>query len=143
VDARVLKLFVDYYYNNDMNSEVFLRNMNNMCGDKELFNNLKKLYPKSKKHLLDDACSDVVETNVEFVNPILKTPSPGIQTGRRTRRKSKKRTMADEIHIVNAIERENPLPLWAQVGDTRERGIRQTKRWHVGGKKDNKKRKHK
>jgi len=143
VDARVLKLFVDYYYNNDMNSEVFLRNMNNMCGDKELFNNLKKLYPKSKKHLLDDACSDVVETNVEFVNPILKTPSPGIQTGRRTRRKSKKRTMADEIHIVNAIERENPLPLWAQVGDTRERGILQTKRWRVGGKKDNKTRKHK
>jgi hypothetical protein len=79
-----------------------------------------------------------VETHVELVNPVLKTPSPGIQTARRTSSKRKERTKADEIPIVNAIERENPLPLWAQVGDTRERGIRQTKRWRVGGKKTRK-----
>jgi ankyrin repeat protein len=138
VDARILKLFIDYYYNNDMNSHVFLRNINNICSDEKLFKELKKLYPKSKKHLLDDACSDVVETHVELVNPVLKTPSPGIQTARRTSSKRKAITKADEIPIVNAIERENPLPLWAQVGDTRERGIRQTKRWRVGGKKTRK-----
>lgn len=138
VDARILKLFVDYYYNNDMNSEVFLRNINNICSDEKLFKELKKLYPKSKKHLLDDACSDVVETHVELVNPVLKTPSPEIQTARRTSSKRKERTNADEIPIFNAIERENPLPLWAQVSDTRERGVRQTKRWRVGGKKTRK-----
>jgi len=139
VDARILKLFTDYYYNNNINSQVFLRNMNNICGDEDLFNELKKLYPKSKKHLLDDACGDLVETHVELVNPVLKTPSPEIQTARRTSSKHRERVKAEEIPIVNAIERENPLPLWAQVGDTRERGIRQTKRWRAGGKRKNKK----
>jgi ankyrin repeat protein len=139
VDARILKLFTDYYYTNDINSQVFLRNMNNICGDEDLFNELKNLYPKSDKHILDDACGDLVETHVELVNPVLKTPSPEIQTARRTSSKRRERVKAEEIPIVNAIERENPLPLWAQVGDTRERGIRQTKRWRAGGKRKNKK----
>jgi ankyrin repeat protein len=143
VDVRIIKLFIDYYYKNNKQSRVFHRNIPIICNNAELFEGLKKLFPESKQELLDNACQDIVETNAVLTVPLVQTPSPGIQTGRRTRRKSKKRTMADEIHIVNAIERENPLPLWAQVGDTRERGIRQTKRWRVGGKKDNKTRKHK
>jgi len=141
VDARILKLFVDYYYNNDISSPVFLRNIDKICSDEKLFKELKKLYPKSKKQILDDACDDIVETHVEFTNPALKTASPEIQTGKRIRssRSDKKLESAKEIHFVNAIERENPLPLWAQVGDTRDRGIRQTKRWRIGGKRKNKK----
>jgi len=127
IDIRILKLFIDYYYKNNPNSDVFLRNIPYMCNEPELFNALKNLYPESKRELLDNACNDVVGAEAGLVHPIIRTPSPGIQTAKRTTSKRKESAVADEIPIVNALTPVSPLPLWAQVDDPHEIGIRQPK----------------
>lgn len=145
IDVRVLKLFIDYYYKNNPGSKVFLRNIPLMCEQKELFSALKKLFPESVKHLLDSACEDVVTAPALLVNQVEQPPSPempkGIRVGNNSflmefAQKMPDAKDADEIPIVHPESPVSPLPLWAQVGDPLERGIRQTKReFPTGGRK--------
>ena len=147
IDVRVLKLFIDFYYKNNRDSKVFLRNIPYMCNEPELFKALKKIYPESVKNLLDNACADVIETQAALVNPVVKTPTPEIQMAKRVSRKRKEPDEhledAEEIPIVTAISPVSPLPLWAQVGDPLERGIRVAKRYSPtrGGRKTRKNKK--
>lgn len=145
IDIRILKLFIDYYYKNNPGSKVFLRNIPLMCEEKELFTALKKLFPESVKHLLDNACEDIVSAPALLVNPGEKPPSPEIPKGIRVGNNSflmqfvpkmPHAKNADEIVIVHPESPVSPLPLWAQVGDPLERGVRQTKReFPTGGRK--------
>jgi ankyrin repeat protein len=137
VDIRILKLFIDFYYKNNPSSRVFLRNIPLMCEEPELFRALKNLFPESDRHLLDNACEDIVSASATLSNPLEKTPSPEIQKGNRVGNNSFLMQFvpkmphaedADEIPIVHAESPVSPLPLWAQVGDPLERGVRQTKR---------------
>lgn len=141
IDIRVLKLFIDYYYKNDPNSKVFQRNIPYMCDDPNLFNALKGLYKADDRILLDNACVDVVSTHATLVQP--PTPTPEIQTARRTNSKRKESVKAEEITFVNALTPVSPLPLWAQVDDPNEVGIRMPKPYSPrrGGKKTRKNRK--
>ena len=143
IDIRVLKLFIDYYYKNNINSKVFQRNIPYMCNEPNLFNALKGLYKAADRKLLDNGCIDVVSTHATLFRP--HTPTPDIPIGKRSSRKksAEKLEDAEEIPIVNALTPVSPLPLWAQVDDPNEVGIRQTKPYSPtrGGKKTRKNRK--
>jgi ankyrin repeat protein len=143
IDIRIIKLFLDYYYKNNKFSKVFLRNIPIICNNHELFEALKSLYPESKREILDNACKDIVEARAVLINPVIKTPSPEIQVAKRAKYSGKDspKEIAEEIPIVHAESPVSPFPLWAQVGDPLEPGVRQPKRYSPtrGGKPKNKK----
>jgi len=143
IDIRVIKLFLDYYYKNNKFSKVFLRNIPIICNNHELFEALKTLYPESEREILDNACKDIVEAHAVLTNPVFKTPSPEIQVAKREKYSGKNspKETAEEIPIVHAESPVSPFPIWAQVGDPLEPGVRQTKRYSPtrGGKRKNKK----
>jgi len=147
VDVRILKLFIDYYYKNNPNSKSFLRNIPKMCNEPALFEALKNLYPASVKDLLDSACQDVIAARATLVRP--HTPTPEIPVGKRSsskrsgKKSAEKLEDAEEIPIVNALTPVSPLPLWAQVDDPHEVGVRMPKPYSPrrGGKKTRKTRK--
>ena len=146
IDIRILKLFIDYYYKNKPNSKSFLRNIPVMCNEPALFEALKNLYPANVRQLLDNACIDVVAATATLTQP--RTPTPEIPVGRRTssKRSSSKKSSsekledAEEIPIVNALTPVSPLPLWVQVDDPNEVGVRIPKPYSPrrGGKKTRK-----
>ena len=143
IDIRILKLFIDYYYKNKPNSKSFLRNIPIMCNVPVLFEALKNLYPADVRELLDNACIDVIAARATLTRP--RTPTPEIPLGKRSssKRSAEKLDDAEEIPIVNALTPVSPLPLWAQVDDPHEIGVRIPKPYSPrrGGKKTRKTRK--
>ena len=130
IDPRVIKPFLDYYYKNDPNSEVFLRNVDNICQDVELYKAVKRLYPsKILKKIIKNACVFLVETKAHPINVTAKSRSPTLQTGVRTRssrrftRSRRALQKAEEIPIVHA----EPADTEFNVSDPRERGVRMRK----------------
>jgi hypothetical protein len=146
IDIRILKLFIDYYYKNNPNSKFFLRNIPIMCNEPALFEALKILYPANVRELLDNACVDVISARATLTRP--RTPTPEIPVGKRSsskrsssiKKSSEKLEDAEEIPIVNALTPVSPLPLWAQVDDPHEVGVRMPKPYSPrrGGKKTRK-----
>jgi hypothetical protein len=118
-----------------------------MCNEPALFEALKNLYPASVKDLLDSACQDVIAARATLVRP--HTPTPEIPVGKRSsskrtgKKSAEKLEDAEEIPIVNALTPVSPLPLWAQVDDPHEVGVRMPKPYSPrrGGKKTRKNRK--
>jgi len=131
INPRVVKLFLDYYYKNDPNSQVFLRNVDNICQDVELYKALKHLYPsKASKRIIKNACREFGNAKASIRNATVKSRSPDMQTGRRIRTtRSTTKNLGHAFELLEAI-RAPPPPEEAafQVGDPRERGARQRKR---------------
>ena len=136
INPRVVKLFLDYYYKNDPNSQVFLRNVDNICQDIELYKALKRLYPsKASKRIIKNACREFSNAQASVRNATVKSRSPDMQTGRRIRTtRSTTKNIRHAFELLEAI-RAPPPPEEAafQVGDPRERGARQRKRRTMRG----------
>jgi Ankyrin repeats (3 copies) len=135
VNEDILKLFIDFYYKNNPNSEVFLRNVDKICANPVTMNAVRKMYPgKKNKKILKHLCRDVVETQVSLKHPLLSQPT--LPTGKRLSMipLSENYPEAEEIVTAEDAVEESPLDTGFQVGDPGERGIRQTKRL-PGGKK--------
>lgn len=136
INPRVVKLFLDYYYKNDPNSPVFLRNIDYICNDIELYKALKRLYPsKAYKRIIKNACREFANAKASVRNATVKSKNPELQTGRRVRvTRSTTKNLGHAFELLEAI-RAPPLPEEAgfQVGDPRERGARQRKRRTMRG----------
>jgi hypothetical protein len=138
IDPRVVKPFLDYYYKHDQNSQVFLRNVDNICQDTKLYKSLKRLYPsKASKKIIKNACREFTNTKASIRNTTVKSRSPELQTGRHVRStaRSTSKYLGHAFELLEAI-RAPPPPEEAgfQVGDPRERGLRMRKRRTMRGR---------
>jgi hypothetical protein len=136
IDARIVKPFLDYYYKHDLNSPVFLRNIDLMCRDLPLYRSILRMYPgKVLKKIVKRACSGVAPAVASMNRSTRKSKSssrsPELQTARRvrtTRSTSKNIRTALEIPIVHATTPVDPTDTGFNVDDPREPGLRMRKR---------------
>jgi len=136
IDPRVVKPFLDYYYKHDPNSQVFLRNVDNICQDTKLYKSLKRLYPsKTSKRIIKNACREFTNAKASVRNATVKSRSPELQTGRRIRvTRSTTKNIGHAFKLPEAIPASPSPDVGFQVGDPRERGLRMRKRRTMRGR---------
>jgi ankyrin repeat protein len=128
----ILKLFIDYYYKNNPNSQAFLRNVDRICDDEGLKNTIKRIYSASEhKDFLNRICNDVIEAPAKLINP--REVKQELPVGKRNSTLSEEGlNEAVEMPIVHAQRMEEDTGF--NVSDPHVRGVFQTKP-EYGGKK--------
>jgi len=132
-NPEATKLLIDYYLKNDPNNEVFLKNVEEICKDKELVDDIKKIYSGPEhEEFIKTICGDVVQAQAELVNPSQENKERVIQIAK---------PVSTAIEIIVDKEAEEVPTAFAEpihgdpdfnASDPDERGILQPKR--LGGK---------
>jgi Ankyrin repeats (3 copies) len=130
-NPKATKLLIDYYLKNDQNNEVFLKNVEEICKDEELVDDIKKIYSGPEhEEFIKTICGDVVQARAELVNPSQENKEIAIQIAKPVS------TSIEMIADKEAEEVPTALPIHGDpdfnASDPDERGILQPKR--LGGK---------